>query len=93
MQYDPKYYEEPRKFKPERYSESQTANKGFDEMSNLVFGGGPRNCLGNISENYPLEKFLLIMFMNFRYAFGIVAIKNGAHLTTAKVQIWTGRTA
>lgn len=44
LQYDPKFYDEPKKFKPERYDEAEIANKGFNEMPNLVFGG---NCLTN----------------------------------------------
>lgn len=44
LQMDPKYYDEPQKFKPERYNGD--VNKSFEEMPNLVFGSGPRNCLG-----------------------------------------------
>lgn len=45
LQYDPQYYEQPEQFIPERYSESHSS-KSFVEMPNLVFGEGPRNCLG-----------------------------------------------
>ncbi|XP_031624986.1 probable cytochrome P450 6d5 [Contarinia nasturtii] len=45
LQYDEKYYAEPNKFKPERYSSAQSINRSFDEMPNLVFGEGPRNCI------------------------------------------------
>lgn len=46
LQYDAKYYDEPRKFKPERYSDSQKIHRNFEEMPNMVFGEGPRNCIG-----------------------------------------------
>lgn len=46
LQHDEKYYDEPKKFKPERYSDSQKTIKNFEEMPNLVFGDGPRNCIG-----------------------------------------------
>lgn len=39
LQYDSKYYEQPDKFVPERYSGSH-ASKSFVEMPNLVFGEG-----------------------------------------------------
>lgn len=42
IQHDPQYYEEPYKFKPERFAE----NKAFLEMPFLAFGDGQRNCLG-----------------------------------------------
>lgn len=46
LQYDPKYYEDPKKFNPDRYSDEQKAGKTFIEMPNLTFGEGPRKCLG-----------------------------------------------
>lgn len=45
LQYDPQYYDQPKEFIPERYSESETS-KSFVDMPNMVFGEGPRNCLG-----------------------------------------------
>lgn len=46
LQYDPKYYKNPKEFLPERFSEAEKANKTFIDMPNLTFGEGPRNCLG-----------------------------------------------
>lgn len=45
-QYDPKYYDQPDEFKPERFLLNQSANKNSLEMPYLVFGDGPRNCIG-----------------------------------------------
>lgn len=44
IQHDPKYYPEPEKFIPERFSSE--VNKSFTEMPYLPFGEGPRNCIG-----------------------------------------------
>ncbi|XP_031625189.1 probable cytochrome P450 6d5 isoform X2 [Contarinia nasturtii] len=44
LQYDEKYYDEPTKFKPERYSDAQTT-KNFESMPGFAFGEGTRNYL------------------------------------------------
>lgn len=46
LQSDPKYYESPEKFVPERHSDAGKKDKCFDELPNLTFGLGPRNCIG-----------------------------------------------
>lgn len=46
LQTDPKYYDEPKKFRPERCADSNIGSKSFIEMPYLTFGEGPRNCLG-----------------------------------------------
>ncbi len=67
MQYDPKYYEEPRIFKPERYNDAETADKGFEEMPNLVFGGGPRNCLGMRMGLLQSKIALILLLRKFKF--------------------------
>lgn len=47
LQYDPQYYDQSKEFIPERYSEADS--KSFTEMPSMVFGEGPRNCLGKNS--------------------------------------------
>ena len=39
MHYDPKYWPEPEKFDPERFS---SENKNFDSVCFQTFGSGPR---------------------------------------------------
>lgn len=67
LQCDPKYYDEPKKFKPERYNESETADKGFEEMPNLVFGLGPRNCLGMRLGLLQSKIALILLLKQFKF--------------------------
>lgn len=67
IQTDSKYYDEPMKFRPERYSESQLADKGFNEMPNLVFGDGPRNCLGMRLGILQSKIALIILLKKFKF--------------------------
>lgn len=43
---DPKYYTEPDKFLPERFSKEQRTD--MNKMAYLPFGEGPRMCLGKL---------------------------------------------
>ena len=56
LQYDPKYYDEPNKFNPDRFKSDQSANKNSLKMPYLVFGDGPRQCLG-MQYSYFIESF------------------------------------
>lgn len=49
LQYDPNYYNEPEKFKPERYSDLQRAERTFVKMPFLAFGEGNNNIPNNES--------------------------------------------
>lgn len=44
IQRDPKYYPDPEKFDPERFSEENKHN--IVPYTFLSFGAGPRNCIG-----------------------------------------------
>lgn len=43
---DPKYFENPDDFIPERFEGEQSAHKTFAEKPLLAFGDGPRGCIG-----------------------------------------------
>ena len=63
-----KYWEDPGKFDPERFSEAN--KKTHIPYSYLPFGGGPRQCIGN---NFALMEmqYILAMFVR-RYRFELV---------------------
>lgn len=44
-QYDPKYYDQPETFNPDRFKDDQI-NRNSVGSPYLVFGDGPRNCIG-----------------------------------------------
>lgn len=44
LHYDPKYYPEPEKYDPERFSDDNKRN--LTPYTYLPFGEGPRNCIG-----------------------------------------------
>lgn len=67
LQTDPKYYDEPKKFKPERYNDAQNAGKGFIEMPNLTFGEGPRNCLGMRLGKLQSKTAIILLLRKFQF--------------------------
>lgn len=67
LQYDPKYYDQPKEFIPERYSNSHTTSKNFVEMPNLVFGEGPRNCLGIRFAKLQPKIAIVLLLRKFRF--------------------------
>ncbi|XP_062551078.1 probable cytochrome P450 9f2 [Armigeres subalbatus] len=60
---DPKYYPNPEKFDPERFSEENKAS--INPMTYLPFGIGPRNCIGSrfaLMEIKAVVYYLLLKF-------------------------------
>ena len=68
MHYNPKYWEHPEKFDPDRFTTENKAKQ--TPFSYLPFGGGPRLCIGN---NFALMEmqFVLAMLIK-RYKFEVV---------------------
>lgn len=46
FQSDPKYFDQPNEFRPERFSKIENSYKNRLDTPYLVFGDGPRNCIG-----------------------------------------------
>lgn len=67
LHYDPKYYDEPKKFKPERYSDTHKSDKSFIERPNLAFGDGPRNCLGMRMGKLQSKIGVVLLLQKFRF--------------------------
>lgn len=67
LHYDPKYYNEPNKFIPERYDECHATNKSFTEMPNLTFGEGPRNCLGLRLGKLQSKIAIVLLLLKFKF--------------------------
>ncbi|MGK0383876.1 MAG: cytochrome P450 [Bacteroidia bacterium] len=67
---DPKHWDEPLKFKPERFSKENS--KGRHKFVYFPFGGGPRLCIGN---NFALMEMQVIIPMIVR-AFKLNKSKN-----------------
>lgn len=61
--HDPKYFPEPEKFDPERFSDE---NKGdIDPDTYLPFGIGPRNCIGSRFALMELKTIFYYLVLNF----------------------------
>lgn len=67
LQYDPRYYDEPKKFKPERHNDVQIIGKNSVETPNLVFGDGPRNCLGMRLGKLQSKIAIILLLQKFKF--------------------------
>jgi cytochrome P450 len=56
IQRDPRFFEEPDKFYPERWTEE--LSNGLPKYAYFPFGGGPRQCIGNY---FAMMEMILIM--------------------------------
>ncbi|KXJ73273.1 hypothetical protein RP20_CCG016136 [Aedes albopictus] len=61
---DPKYYPNPDKFDPERFSESNRSN--LDMTMYMPFGAGPRNCIGSRFALMEIKAIMYALLLNFR---------------------------
>lgn len=65
LHHDPKYWNDPYKFDPERFSESN--QKTFAERPYLPFGDGPRNCIGMRMGKMQVKVGLVLMLQKFKF--------------------------
>lgn len=70
LHYDPKYYDEPEKFKPERFDEKLIQGKSFTEMPFLSFGDGPRNCIGLRLAKLQTKLAIILVLQKFKFDLG-----------------------
>lgn len=67
--YDPKYYDDPEKFIPERFmADSEYANK--KDAPNLTFGDGPRNCIGQRMAKMQSKLGVCMLMRKFSFELG-----------------------
>jgi len=65
IHFDERYYENPEKFEPERFSEE---NRGkIDPTTYLPFGIGPRNCIGSRFALMELKTIIYYLLLNFNF--------------------------
>nr|XP_019557481.2 cytochrome P450 9e2-like [Aedes albopictus] len=65
MHHDPKYYPDPERFQPERFSEENKA--GINLGAYLPFGVGPRNCIGSRFALMEVKAIVYHMLLSFSF--------------------------
>lgn len=68
--YDPKYYDEPETFNPDRFKDEQSSNKNSLEMPFLAFGDGPRNCIAKRLGKIQAKIGVCLMLRKFSFELG-----------------------
>lgn len=67
LHHDPKYWTDPYKFNPERFSDEAQGNKSFVERPFLAFGEGQRNCIGMRLGKMQTKVGLVLMLQKFHF--------------------------
>lgn len=77
--YDPKYYEDPQTFLPERFlADNKMANKKDSPF--LTFGEGPRNCTGQRLAKLQSKLGVCLLLRKFRFELGEKLATSGFQL-------------
>lgn len=68
LNHDPKYWNDPYKFDPDRFASAEHQNaKSFVERPYLPFGDGPRNCIGMRLGKMQTKVGLVLMLQKFQF--------------------------
>lgn len=70
IQRDAKYYEQPNEFIPERFDESDKSKKTLSDTPFLVFGDGPRVCLGMRLGKLQTKIAVVSLIQNYKFELG-----------------------
>ncbi|MBI1830221.1 MAG: cytochrome P450 [Planctomycetes bacterium] len=65
VQRDPRFFDDPEKFKPERWGEERT--KALPKFAYFPFGGGPRVCIGQQFAMMEMTLILATIAQKFRF--------------------------
>ena len=65
IHHDPKFWPDPEKFDPERFSPNQKAT--FDSTAYLAFGSGPRMCPGQHYSHIKIKMALISMLKKYKF--------------------------
>jgi cytochrome P450 len=66
MHRDPRYFEDPARFHPERWTEGFT--NALPKYAYFPFGGGPRACIGNYFAMMEIVLVLATIGQRFRFS-------------------------
>ncbi|KAJ6645703.1 putative cytochrome P450 6d5 [Pseudolycoriella hygida] len=72
LQSDPKYYENPEQFSPDRFSSEAMVDKNFLNMPFLTFGEGPRVCLGAKLGKLKVKVGIVHLLQRYKFELGDV---------------------
>lgn len=67
IQRDPKYFEDPLEFRPERFNDDVVASKSFTEMPYIPFGDGPRICIGLRLAKIQIKIGIVLLLQKFQF--------------------------
>lgn len=62
---DPRLWEEPDAFRPERFSKEKAKN--YHRFAYFPFGGGPRQCIGNNFALMEMQLIIVMILQKFRF--------------------------
>lgn len=84
IHWDTKYYKNPEKFDPERFSKERKDN--INPYTYIPFGAGPRNCIGSRFALLQTKIFLFYLYLKFN-SIPIAKTQIPIKLSTKHIQV------